>query len=99
MLHDLSDALFAGAALASVPFSFVLGRLIGRRRASTAPAVERCAGYPNEDTDAFGHRKMNHDCEGLRDPMCSDGRCSFHCGRACKCSASNDPEIIGRRRA
>lgn len=94
----ISDVLFAGAALVSVPVSFALGRLLGRRRAPSAPVVERCAGYPNENTDTWGHRKMHHDCESLRDPTCGDGRCSFHCQRACKCNASNEPELVGRKR-
>jgi hypothetical protein len=41
-----------------------------------------CTGYQNAALT------WNHDCKALRSALCGDGRCSFHCGKHCKCEAA-----------
>lgn len=85
---------FVGAALVAVPTAIVyLVRTLAR--VEPRPVKEpRCTGY----VLVHGAGMVFTDCRALRDPCCGDGRCGYHCGRMCKCSASNEPERIGRAR-
>lgn len=56
------------------------GILKRRARAAAMAAEPTCTGW--FDT-SFSARQQG--CNALRSPLCSDGRCSFHCGNHCKC--------------
>lgn len=52
----------------------IVGVIMQRMR--TPAVVEaKCAGYGDKDSG----------CNALRSPMCTDGRCSFHCRKQCSC--------------
>lgn len=52
------------------------------KKTAPPPALPRRAQcyHPVEDTDGEPHR-----CEGWESPLCSDGRCRWHCAELCKC--------------
>ena len=75
------------AELVEVAVLLPLGALMGLRLLRRKP---ECSGYL---ADAFGHSepRMMQDCTALRSPLCSDGRCSFHCSKMCRCDSAVDP--------
>lgn len=74
-LIELAFACLAGGAMSGAT------AVVVARRARTRPAEpERCAGYGDKDEG----------CNALRSPMCTDGRCSFHCRKQCACDKAEE---------
>lgn len=61
--------------------TLAIGGSILKRRARASMALEpTCTGWFDP-----GYSAKQQECGALRSPLCSDGRCSFHCGNHCKC--------------
>lgn len=73
--------MVSGAAIGFGASTFG-GYLFRRRTAALFAEEPTCVGYAA--TTSAGDTWYG-DCEALRSPTCVDGRCSYHCGRMCKC--------------
>lgn len=72
--------------MASTCAGAVAGALLlalARKKSATPPEEPICTGY-----HTTGIYEAIRDCTALRSPLCGDGRCSYHCGKLCKCDAA-----------
>ncbi len=81
----MTDLIGIGLELFALPVVFWLGR---RRRPAEQDVEPRCTGYiaaSRKPDGKFGPYTSQTDCRALRNPTCTDGRCSYHCAALCQC--------------
>lgn len=83
-----------GAALESVlsgAVGFTVGNVVARVKAKMAASTEKKCVHFDKHSATTKFKRMNVknnmfiQCSALRSALCSDGRCSYHCKRFCKC--------------